>query len=473
MIVPVILCGGSGTRLWPRSRKLLPKQFLSLVGEDTMLQETVKRLDRLENLLGDPLFITNKDHRFLVTSQMEEIGRDVGDVILEPEGRSTAPAIGVAALEAIKRFKDPILLVLPADHHLEGMEEFKRAVEVGVNYAREGKLITFGIVPSEPETGYGYIKQGEKIGEGIFEVERFVEKPDRETAQRYLEEGGFFWNSGMFLFSASVYLDELKRYAPEIYEKASLAWEKGKRQGVFLSLDPEAFLSCPEDSIDYAVMEKTANACVVPLKCLWNDVGSWYSLWEIGEKDSHQNVCKGDVISIDTSGCYLDGGDMLLTTLGLEDEVVVVTRDCILISRKDRVQEVKKIVKELKQRKREEVLHHKRVYRPWGSYETLELGERYQVKRIEVKPGAILSLQKHFHRSEHWVVVQGTGKVTRDDEEILLSENQYVYLPLGCVHRIENPGKIPLIFIEVQVGSYLGEDDIVRLQDVYGRTEEK
>ncbi len=472
MIVPVILCGGSGTRLWPRSRKLLPKQFLPLVGEKTMIQETVERLDKLENLLGDPIFITNEDHRFLVTSQMEEMGKGVGDVILEPQGRNTAPAIAVAAMEAIKRFENPLLLVLPADHHLEGLGEFKRAVDIGSNYAREGKLITFGIVPTEPETGYGYIKQGQKLGEGIFEVDKFVEKPDRDTASKYIKEGGFFWNSGMFLFDASVYLEELKSHIPEIYEKSKSAWEKGKRQGEFLSLDREEFLACPEDSIDYAVMERTKRACVVPLKCVWNDVGSWYSLWEIGEKDENENVVKGDIISIDTQGCYLDGGDMLLTTLGLQDEIVVITRDAVLISRKDRVQEVKKIVKKLKKNKREEVLHHKRVYRPWGSYETLELGDRYQVKRIEVKPGAILSLQKHFHRSEHWVVVQGTGKVTRNDEEILLCENQYVYLPLGCIHRIENPGKIPLVFIEVQVGSYLGEDDIVRLQDVYGRTKE-
>jgi mannose-1-phosphate guanylyltransferase/mannose-6-phosphate isomerase len=468
MIVPVILCGGSGTRLWPKSRKWFPKQFMPLIDEKSMIQNTVLRLKHLETLTS-PLFLTNQDHKFLVMTQMQDIEMDIGKIIVEPEGRSTAPAIAVAAFEAQKDFQDPILLVLPADHFLEGIESFKTAVKYGCEEARKGKLITFGVVPTSPETGYGYIKKGQNISEHVYVVEKFVEKPNKKLAEEYLKSGEFLWNSGMFLFRADSYLKELKEYAPEIYEKAKASWEKGKRDEKFISLERENFLSCPEDSIDYAVMEKTKNAVVIPLKCKWSDVGSWYSLWEISEKDINKNVFKGDVISIDTEGCYIDAQDILVGTIGLKDQVVVVTKDAILVADKGRVQEVKKIVNILKEQKREEAYHHKRVYRPWGSYETLEMGKRYQVKRIVVNPGQILSLQKHFHRSEHWVVVQGTGKVTRDNEEILLSENQYVYLPLGCVHRIENPGKIPLIFIEVQVGSYLGEDDIVRLEDVYGR----
>ncbi len=468
MIVPVILCGGSGTRLWPKSRKWFPKQFMPLVNNKTMLQDTVLRLDELK-IETPPIFLTNKDHRFLIISQISEISKDIGKIIIEPEPRSTAPAIAVAAFEAQNYYKVPTLLVLPADHYLEEIGKFKKVLDCGVKEAKKGRLITFGIVPRSPEIGYGYIKKGDRVSECVYAVEKFVEKPDRVTAEEYLKSGDYYWNSGMFLFRADSYLSELKEYAPDIYEKAKEAWEKGKRDGNFINLYEDAFISCREDSIDYAVMEKTKNAVVVPLDSPWSDVGSWYSLWEIGKKDKDENVFKGDVVSIDTKGCYVDAQDILVGTIGLEDEVVVVTKDAILVSKKDRVQEVKKIVAKLKEQEREEAYHHKKVYRPWGSYETLEMGDRYQVKRIIVNPGAILSLQKHFHRSEHWVVVQGTGKVTRDDEEILLSENQYVYLPLGCVHRIENPGKIPLVFIEVQVGSYLGEDDIVRLKDVYGR----
>ncbi len=469
MIIPVILCGGSGTRLWPKSRKWFPKQFMPLVNKKSMLQDTVLRVKEL-GIENSPIFLTNQDHKFLIMSQMSEIGLDdIGKILIEPEGRSTAPALAVAALEAQKDYKVPILLVLPADHYLEGIDNFKKAIRYGVSEAKRGRLITFGVVPSSPETGYGYIKKGNKISQDVYYVEKFVEKPKKEIAEEYVKSGEYFWNSGMFLFRADSYLSELKECSPEIYDKAREAWEKAKGNKSFLTLDKDAFMSCPEDSIDYAVMEKTKNAVVIPLECKWNDVGSWHSLWDIGEKDENGNVFKGDVVDIDTSGCYVDAQDILVGTLGIEDEVVVVTKDAILVAKKDRIQEVKKIVKKLREQNKEQALHHRRVYRPWGSYETLEMGERYQVKRIIVNPGSILSLQKHFHRSEHWVVVQGTGKVTRDDEEILLSENQYVYLPLGCVHRIENPGKIPLVFIEVQVGSYLGEDDIVRLQDVYGR----
>ncbi len=468
MIVPVVLCGGSGTRLWPKSRKWFPKQFMPLISDRTMLQDTVLRLDEL-NIETPPIFLTNKDHRFLVVSQISEISKDIGEIIIEPEPRSTAPAIAVAAFEAQSNYKVPTLLVLPADHYLDKIERFKKVIELGVRQAKKGRLITFGIVPNTPETGYGYIRKGDMVSDGVYYVDAFVEKPDIDTAKKYLESGDYYWNSGMFLFRADSYLSELREFAPDIYEKAKEAWEKGKKRDKFLTLDEESFCECREDSIDYAVMERTKNAVVVPLNSPWSDVGSWFSLWDIGEKDDDGNVFKGSVVSVDTKGCYVDAQDILVGTVGLEDEVVVVTKDAILVSKKHRVQEVKKIVAKLKEQNREEAYHHRKVYRPWGSYETLEMGQRYQVKRIVVNPGAILSLQKHFHRSEHWVVVQGTGKVTRDDEEILLSENQYVYLPLGCVHRIENPGKIPLIFIEVQVGSYLGEDDIVRLQDVYGR----
>lgn len=470
MVIPVILCGGSGTRLWPKSRKLYPKQFMPLVNDNTMLQDTVLRLDELD-IESPGYFLTNKDHKFLVMSQVFEVGKEIGKMIIEPEPKNTAPAIAVAAFEAQHDYKVPILLVLPADHYLEGLDHFKKALGYAIDEAKKGRLITFGIVPDKPETGYGYIKKGVKLSEGVFDVEKFVEKPDKQTAEEYLSSGEYFWNSGMFLFRADSYLSELKEYAPQIYEKARLAWEKSRRKDKEILLSEEDFRSCPEDSIDYAVMEKTKNAVVIPISCKWSDVGSWFSLWEVGDKDENENVFKGSVVSIDSKGCYVEAKDILVGTVGLEDEVVVVTKDAILVSKKDRVQEVKNLVEKLKDKNRDEAFFHKKIFRPWGSYETLELGKRYQVKRIVVNPGAVLSLQKHFHRSEHWVVVQGTGVVTKDNEKILLSENEYVYLPVGCVHRIENPGKIPLVFIEVQVGSYLGEDDIVRIEDVYGRTE--
>lgn len=470
MIIPVILSGGAGTRLWPLSRELYPKQFLPLVEKRTMLQATVQRLAGLEGL-GMPLVVCNENHRFLVAEQLRAIGMTPGAILLEPVGRNTAPAVAVAALQATAGGDDPLLLVLAADHVIKEEAVFREVVAAGVAAARQGALITFGIVPTEPETGYGYIKAGAAVAGGAARVvERFVEKPDLERAQAYLKEGGYFWNSGMFLFRASRYLEELERLAPDILTPCRQAFAAAQQDLDFVRLDAQAFAACRGDSIDYAVMEKTAAAQVLPLAAGWSDVGSWASLWQNLAQNGQGNAIFGDVLAVESRDCLLHSSQRLVAAVGLEGVVVVETADAVLVAAKDRVQEVKAVVDRLRAERREEAVIHRRAYRPWGSYECVDQAERFQVKRIIVNPGATLSQQMHHHRAEHWVVVRGTARVTRGEETFFLTENQSTYIPLGVTHRLENPGIIPLELIEVQSGSYLGEDDIVRFEDNYGRS---
>ena len=481
MIQPVILSGGSGTRLWPLSREEYPKQLLPLNSELTMLQETAARLQGLVDI-ADPMVICNETHRFMVAEQMRQQANGNGAIILEPCGRNTAPAVAIAALQAMTGGADPVLLVLPADHLIRKVDVFQRGVDNGLSLAMEGKLVTFGIVPDKPETGYGYIKGGEELGvrgEGItpadsshfaaFAVAEFVEKPDFTTAQAYLENGAYYWNSGMFMFKASRFLSELESFNPQMLEACQKAHATLQRDIDFLRLDAELFAACPSDSIDYAVMEKTADAAVIPLDAGWNDVGSWSSLWDVGDQNAAGNVIRGDVLTENTSNCYLHANHRLVAGVGIENLIVVETADAVLVANKDQVQDVKAIVAQIKAQQRDEYLLHKRVNRPWGAYEGIDAGEGFQVKRITVNPGSTLSLQMHYHRAEHWIVVQGTALVTRGDEVVTLSENQSTYIPVGVKHRLANPGMIPLELIEVQSGSYLGEDDIVRFDDQYGR----
>lgn len=470
-ISPVIMCGGSGTRLWPLSRAQFPKQFLPLVNETSMLQDTMARLPAKHQA---PVFICNEDHRFLVAEQVKQVNCQQATILLEPQGRNTAPAVALAALNALSVNEDALLLVLAADHVINDTEKFHQAINVATTVALQGKLVTFGIVPTHAETGYGYIKQGaEQVGDGkgngVYQVAQFVEKPNAETAQNYLESGDYLWNSGMFLFKASRYLEELEKFRPDILKSCQEAMVKVEKDLDFTRPDNEAFLQCADESIDYAVMEKTEDAVVVPLDAGWSDVGSYSALWEVCQQDAQQNVIKGDVIAHDTSNSYLHSQNKLIATLGVDNLVVIDTPDAVLIADKDKVQNVKEIVNELKAQQRPEAKLHREVYRPWGKYDSVDNGERFQVKRITVNPGAKLSVQMHHHRAEHWIVVSGTAKVTLDGETILLSENQSSYIPIGVVHALENPGKLPLEMIEVQSGSYLGEDDIVRFEDRYGR----
>jgi mannose-1-phosphate guanylyltransferase/mannose-1-phosphate guanylyltransferase/mannose-6-phosphate isomerase len=468
MIIPVILAGGSGTRLWPLSRKLYPKQVLPLLGEHTLIQETLLRLRGLE--AGAPIVICNEEHRFVVAEQMRELDENPAALILEPAARNTAPAVAVAALHASVQNPDALLLILPADHLITDKTAFHAAVAEAADHAREGHLVTFGIVPTAPETGYGYIMQGETLASGTGRrIQRFVEKPDAATAEKYVRSGQYFWNSGMFVFRAHAVLTEMERFVPEMVDACRESLDRAVGDLDFLRLDRDAFAACPADSIDYAVMERTERGVMVPLSCGWSDLGSWDALWEAGSKDENGNVTQGDVLLHDVHNSFLHAETRLLAAVGLENHIVVETSDAVLVSPMDKVQDVKKLVDRLKAENRVEAVSHKKVFRPWGHYETIGNGERYQVKRITVTPGQVLSLQKHYHRAEHWVVVQGTAVVTRDDEEILVRENESVYLPLGAVHRLANPGRIPLELIEVQVGSYLGEDDIVRFEDAYGR----
>lgn len=468
MITPVVLSGGSGTRLWPYSRSQYPKQFLPLVSEQTMLQETLGRLQSFQNntVIDSPLVICNEDHRFMVAEQLRSMAVKPSQIILEPFGRNTAPAIALAALAQ----PEAMLLVLPADHVIKNISAFEKAVTVATAQAEVGKLVTFGIVPSHAETGYGYVKAGADVTAQVCLVDQFVEKPDQATAEDYLVSGDYFWNSGMFMFKAARYLEELEKFNPAMVTACRQALAEATSDLDFTRLDAGAFESCPDDSIDYAVMEKTTDAVVVPLDADWSDVGSWSALWEVSEKDAAGNVLKGDVMTQDTTDCYIQAEHKLIATIGLEHAVVVETDDAIMVANKDRVQDVKAIVGELKQQQRSECSLHRKVYRPWGYYDSIDYGERFQVKRIVVNPGAQLSLQMHHHRAEHWIVVQGTAQVRCGDKTMLLSENQSTYIPLGEVHQLANPGKFPLEIIEVQSGSYLGEDDIVRLEDVYGRS---
>ena len=469
---PVVLAGGTGSRLWPKSRAALPKQFLSLTSDLTMLQETIRRLDGLDK--QSPIFICNDAHRFLVAEQLRQQDIDHGGILLEPMGRNTAPAIALAALHARLSGEDPVLLVLAADHLIADTDAFHKSIKHANALAEDGKLVTFGIVPSSPHTGYGYIRRGEQLNQSEtgFAVNEFVEKPDLKTAQEYLANGEYFWNSGMFMFKASRYLEELSKYAPEMLKVCEQAIKSESEDLDFIRIDPDIFATCPEDSIDYAVMEKTDSAAMVPLDAGWSDVGSWSSLWETAaQKDENGNVTNGDTMLHGVTNSYINAEQRLIAVIGMDDVVVVETKDAILVANKHKVQDIKHVVNKLKADKRSEFEFHREVFRPWGSYDSIDNGERFQVKRITVKPGEKLSVQMHHHRAEHWIVVSGTAKVTNGDETFLVSENQSTYIPIGVVHALENPGKVPLELIEVQSGSYLGEDDIVRFSDRYGRVE--
>lgn len=468
MLTPVVLSGGSGTRLWPLSRKNLPKQFLALSGSRTLFQQTVERAQGLPGA-GAPIVVCSEEHRFLVAEQLRELRADGAPILLEPIPRNTAPAIALAAWQAMTNDTDAMLLVLPADHLIGDTPSFAHAVDKALPLAGQGWLVTFGIRPEAPETGFGYIKRAEAVGEG-FRVERFVEKPDAASAKTYLGSGDYEWNSGMFLFKASRYLEELKQHAPAMHAATRESFDAAKVDLDFVRVGKDAFAASPDRSIDYAVMEKTTRAAVVPVSCAWSDIGSWDALWAASQHDADGNRLEGDVIAIDSHNCFVRGTDRrLIAALGLEDIVIVDTPDAVLVAPRERVQDVKKLVDKIKADGRQEHMFHRKVYRPWGSYDSIDMGERFQVKRITVKPGAALSLQKHHHRAEHWVIVSGTAEVTRNDEVFLVAENESTFLPLGAVHRLRNPGKVPLELIEVQSGSYLGEDDIVRLEDVYGR----
>jgi len=473
MLFPVIMAGGSGSRLWPLSRVLNPKQFLCVNGELTMLQTTINRLVGMN--CENPVVICNEQHRFIVAEQLLEINKLSKNIILEPAGRNTAPAIALAALAATRNQpqNDPLMLILAADHVIQNEEVFRAVVRGALPYAAAGKLVTFGIIPDQPETGYGYIRRGAELNtqsnDSGFTVAEFVEKPDIPTAQAYLASGEYYWNSGMFLFRAGRYLEELKKFRPDILDACEKAMANIDPDLDFVRVDEAAFLACPDESIDYAVMEKTADAVVVPMDAGWSDVGSWSSLWEISPKDQQGNVHHGDVISHSTENSYIYAESGLVTTVGVKDLIVVQTKDAVLVADRNCVQDVKKIVEELKASGRHEHHNHREVYRPWGKYDSIDEGDRYQVKRITVKPGEGLSLQMHHHRAEHWIVVAGTAKVTLGEETKLLGENESIYIPLGVTHCLENPGKIPLDLIEVRSGTYLEEDDIIRFEDRYGR----
>lgn len=471
-IIPTILCGGTGSRLWPMSRALYPKQLLPLISDRTMVQETAQRVSDSARF-DAPLIVCNADHRFLIAAQLQDIGCTHGGIILEPVGRNTAPAVALAALKSAETQPDALLLVLAADHMISNSDAFLEAVDRAAPAAETGYLVTFGIAPDHPSTGYGYIRLGDgEVASGVNPVAQFVEKPDAGTAQAFLDDGGYRWNAGMFLLRADRYLEELEQHAPDILAACRAAMQGAGADLDFIRPDEAAFTACRADSIDYAVMEHSARAAVAPCDLGWSDIGSWEQLWQVGTKDAEGNVAIGDTLLEDVKGSYIRTEDKLVAAIGVEDLVIVSTPDAVLVTRKDRAQDVKTLVDRLRAGGREEHNTHQRVYRPWGFYEGVHVGDRHQVKHIQVNPGAQLSLQMHHHRAEHWIVVRGTAKVTRDDETLLLTENQSTYIPLGATHRLENPGKVPLSMVEVQSGSYLGEDDIVRFEDVYNRVGE-
>ncbi len=473
MIVPVVLAGGAGTRLWPLSRELHPKQLLQLTGHRSMIQITLKRLEGVGDL-APPVVVCNESHRFMIAEQLREIGLQPQAIILEPVGRNTAPAIAAAALFTAQQSREDDLLVLPADHHIDQPAAFHQAVRTGCELTARRYLTTFGIVPTAPLTGYGYIQKGSAIdiGEGAAStcaIQAFVEKPDRRTAEGYLSSGRYLWNSGMFLFRTDVILEEMQRLVPAIVRACDKAFHRGLMDLDFLRLDPEAFTACPSDSIDYAVMEKTERGAIVPLDAGWNDLGSWEALWDVGAKDTAQNVTAGDTLLHDVTNSYVLADSRLVAAVGVDRHIVVETADAVFISPRNRVQDVKHLVMRLKADQRSEGIRHRLVYRPWGTVESIIEAERYEVKHITVNPGARISSQKHYHRAEHWIVVNGTAQVSRGTEEYILKEDESTYIPVGLAHRLKNPGKLPLEIIEVRTGTYLGEDDIHRFEDDYGR----
>jgi mannose-1-phosphate guanylyltransferase/mannose-6-phosphate isomerase len=472
---PVILCGGSGTRLWPLSREQYPKQLLALNGDRTLLQGTALRFagrqgEKIAPPLA-PIIVSNEEYRFITAEQLRQIGIKPAKIILEPLGRNTAPALALAALTALESGDDPVLLVMPADHVISGNDFFQAAVSIGIPHAEAGKLITFGIKPTHPETGYGYIRAG-AAQNNTYEIAAFVEKPDAATAERYVASGDYFWNAGIFMMRASVWMKQLEITRPDIIKACKTAFSGAQNDHDFLRVQKEAFQHCPSDSIDYAVMEKlpAGLGLVVPLDAGWSDVGAWDALWDLGDKDGDNNVLQGDVMAFSTRDSLAISQSRLVAMVGLKDTVVVETPDAVLVAHKSHMQDIKSVVARLKRDDRTEANAHRKIYRPWGYYDSIDAGSRFQVKRIVVNPGASLSLQLHHHRAEHWIVVRGTARVTRGDEVFLVSENESTYIPLGTRHRLENPGKVPLEMIEVQSGAYLGEDDIVRFEDTYGRS---
>lgn len=469
-MIPVILSGGTGSRLWPLSRALHPKQFLCLNGDKSLFQSTITRLATALDGSFSPIIVSNHDHRFLIAEQCRNLGVTPAAILLEPQGRNTAPAIAAAALLSMANGDDELLLVLPADHVINDLDALQKAIRLGTPVAESGRIVTFGIVANKPETGFGYIRAAQK-SDTVQPVDSFVEKPDQATAQAYLDDGRYYWNSGMFLFKASTILAELRTYAPAVLAAVERALHGSQKDLDFVRLEPGAFASVPDISIDYAVMERSGNVTVVPLDAGWNDIGSWSAVWEIADKDAQGNAIKGDVLLESTEGSYVHAEHRLVSVLGLKDVVVVETADAVMVASKVCAQEVKHLVDRLKARSRPEATVHRKVYRPWGAYDSVDMGLRYQVKRITVAPGQKLSVQMHHHRAEHWIVVTGTARVQIGQEQVLLTENQSTYIPVGVVHALENPGKIPLEMIEVQSGGYLGEDDIVRFEDRYGRAE--
>lgn len=472
-IFPVVLCGGSGTRLWPMSRGGQPKQFLTLAGEHSLLQTTLRRVDAIRNT-KPPVLVSNAEYRFQLVDQLKEIALDVSSIILEPVSRNTAAAIAAAAHFATQDDPEALLLVLPSDHVIQNADAFHRAVEAGLTLARDGRLVTFGVVPTAPHTGFGYIRKGASLANKeheAYNVSAFVEKPDTALAVELLASGDYLWNSGIFLFGATAYLSELERYEPDVARLAGQAYKDARPDLQFLRLGSDAFIECPSISVDYAVLERTDRAAVVSVDNLgWSDIGSWSALHEIAPQDEQQNAFIGDVLQESVSNSYIRAEHRMVAAIGVSDLVIVETADAVLVAHRDRAKNVKTIVDSLNASGRHESVTHRRVTRPWGSYESIDQGERFQVKRIVVNPGAQLSLQLHHHRAEHWIVVRGTALVTNGDREDLLTENQSTYIPVGVSHRLFNPGKIPLELIEVQSGAYLGEDDIVRIEDRYGRT---